>query len=86
MLLQLYGHCNLYFIFRHTLYNVVVKDVKEAQLVNELEYIIPIDIWTYAKPGQPGQILVSKEDKQQFLDKLEYAGVTYSVLIENIRE
>lgn len=63
-----------------------MKDVKEAQFVNELEYIIPIDIWTHAKPGQPGQILVSKEDKQQFLDKLEYAGVTYSVLIENIRE
>ncbi|XP_026333689.1 carboxypeptidase B-like [Hyposmocoma kahamanoa] len=70
----------------HTLYNIVVKDVQQAELVNELGYQIPIDIWTYAKPGQPGQILVSKEDKQQFLDALHDAGVAYSILTENIRE
>lgn len=56
------------------------------KFINELENQIPIDIWTFAKPGQPGQILVSKEDKQQFKDALKEAGVTYSILTENIRE
>lgn len=63
-----------------------MKDVEQATLVNELEFQIPIDIWTYAKPDQPAQVFVSKEYKQQFLDALEDAGVTYSVLTENIRE
>lgn len=72
--------------FRHLLYNIVVENEEQAKLVNGLENQIPIDIWMYAMPGRPGQILVSKEDRRQFVDAVENAGIAYTVLTENIRE
>ncbi|XP_026333692.1 carboxypeptidase B-like [Hyposmocoma kahamanoa] len=70
----------------HTLYNIVVKDVEQAKLVNGLEKQIPIDIWMYAMPGRPGQVFVSKETEQKFLDVVENADIEYSILTDNIRE
>lgn len=81
-----YDNGVLYFIFRHTVYDVIVKDAEQAKFVNDLENHIPIDIWMNALPGRSGQILVSKDDKQQFLYALEAIGVEYSVYIENVRE
>lgn len=81
--------CPMYaisFIFRYSLYNIVVQNAEQANLVNALENQIPIDIWSYATPSRPGQILVPKEDRQQFLDALDNAGVAYSIHTENIRE
>lgn len=63
-----------------------MNDVDQAMLVNKLENQMEIDMWARAMPDRPGQVLVSKEHKEEFLNALDNAGVAYSIETENIKE
>uniref|UniRef100_A0A1E1WBL5 Peptidase M14 domain-containing protein n=1 Tax=Pectinophora gossypiella TaxID=13191 RepID=A0A1E1WBL5_PECGO len=70
----------------YSLFGVDVDNVDQAQLVNGLENRLGVDVWSHALPGRPGQILVPKDQKQQFQETLDDAGITYHVVVKNIKE
>lgn len=75
-----------YSYFSYSLFEVRAKDTNEAELLNHIENEVNGDIWSYALPGRPGYVLVSKEEKQKFKDALETAGLEYKIEAENIKE
>ncbi|KAL0879726.1 hypothetical protein ABMA27_003439 [Loxostege sticticalis] len=70
----------------HTLYEVVVKNAKQAVFVNGLENEMLVDVFSYANTGRAGEILVPKEQKMEFEAKLMSMDVEYSILSKNIKE
>ncbi|XP_004922812.1 carboxypeptidase B [Bombyx mori] len=70
----------------HGLYQVNVEFVEQTQLLEEIQTRYNLDVWVYAYPGRPGQILVPGHLKEQFQEELAAAGITYSLEVENIKE
>lgn len=68
------------------MYEVDVKTVDQIKLINELENQLYLDVWAHAVPGHPGQVLVQKDNREQFESALKDAGVQYKVEVENIKE
>ncbi|KAI5638984.1 zinc carboxypeptidase domain-containing protein [Phthorimaea operculella] len=70
----------------HSLFEITVENEEQQKLVHEIETDLNLDIWSDAIPSRAGVVLVPKEVRQQFEEKLQDAGVEYKVNLENIKE
>lgn len=68
------------------MYEVQVKDIDQVKLLNQIQGELQGNVWSPAQPGRNGHILMSKEEKIQFQDALETAGLEYKVQSENVKE
>ncbi|XP_059061085.1 carboxypeptidase B-like [Achroia grisella] len=67
-------------------YDVTVTTKEQAQLVNQLENEIFVDVLSHAIPGRTGQVLVPKEQREQFQNELSNSGIEFEIVTENVVE
>lgn len=63
-----------------------MKNEEQALFVNGLMDAIPVDVFSYANIERAGEILVPKEQKNEFESMLTAKDIKYSILTENIKE
>lgn len=58
----------------------------QAQQLYKLQDDLNLDVWSQALPSRPGTVLVSKDNKNDFADKLFDAGISYVIAVDNVKE
>ncbi|XP_030023348.2 carboxypeptidase B [Manduca sexta] len=70
----------------YAVYEVRVKHHDQTQYFNQLQYQLDVDVWSYAAPGRPGSILVSKDKRVELEELLTAEDIEFEVKTENIKE
>ncbi|CAH0718911.1 unnamed protein product, partial [Brenthis ino] len=70
----------------HSLYEVKVHNLNQVDDLNAILENLNLDIWSHAVPGSDGFILVAKDLKETFENKLRSIGVEYKIDTANIKE
>ncbi|XP_052749693.1 carboxypeptidase B-like [Galleria mellonella] len=70
----------------HILYEITVQHADQVQFVSRLETLLHVDVFSYAVPGRPGHVLVSKDNRELFENELSAAGIEYKIVVENIKD
>ncbi|XP_030023351.2 carboxypeptidase B [Manduca sexta] len=70
----------------HTVYEVKVKHHDQVKFFNHLQYQMEADVWSYAVPGRPGMVMVSRDKRMELEEVLTAQDIEFEVKTENIRE
>ncbi|XP_030023377.1 carboxypeptidase B [Manduca sexta] len=70
----------------HAVYEVSVKNYDQGKFLNQLQYQLEVDFWSYAVPGRPGMVLVSKDKRSELEEILKAENIEFEVKTENIKE
>ncbi|XP_059061037.1 carboxypeptidase B-like [Achroia grisella] len=70
----------------YAVYDVTVTTKEEGIFLNDLEEQIHIDILSHVAPGRSGQVLVPKDQREQFQDLLTDSGIEFKIVTENVVE
>ncbi|KAI5638985.1 zinc carboxypeptidase domain-containing protein [Phthorimaea operculella] len=70
----------------HSLFEITVEDHGQEKIVHDIETDLNLDIWSETMPERPGMVLVPKDVRELFQERLDEAGVLYKVNMENIKE
>lgn len=63
-----------------------VNSIDQGNLVHDAENEMLLDIWSDAKPGNPGKVLVPKKKRNIFENFLKENGVQFKIEVENIKK
>ncbi|CAH0397632.1 unnamed protein product [Chilo suppressalis] len=69
----------------HSLYEVKTDNMVQAHFFKQMERVLLLDVWNNPTIDRPGQVLVAKDQREYFENKLSAAGIRYKVTVENIK-